>query len=615
MAVDLIMLKTHIAEFKEHIKHINEKKNVILDIDVELESAFDTLKDHWRTGGFEPKEMSENVDIIKRYLKTNDKDLNTALKKFSSYCEIYYIQDEDKFEAFQAIMQNKKPLDNSIIQRIYVKEFGNLPEFTYFDEIHKKTNGNTIYELFNFEPDTFTFRVLRTIVNDKDEFRKHPLSKKGKWEDFNLFANILKDEKIRETYDSYYRFLRCKKIFKVVHRRNKNLVSKDYIDVVGELEKYQICEDSKRAEDLIIRFCKEIGLTCIPTTSQQVAEDERRTEYTRKRIEETINQLKKKQKELESSLYGIGKETDSLFSSIDTSISEMSATIKNIKNNSEAIYNEEDKIKELEKYVDDLQKLKQKIKDVENSRNETSKFIEREVKDADDKQNEITFHSVNNIFSDVSSKDAVIRKRYNEFIDKYNDEIIMNVQPRFTESKSRFYNKEKEIKAERERIKKKISEERKNLKKPITKIYVWIQIILLITFFVIYIPLFSANKLEFVFFCLNAMGFIGYIILSSKQFIKYNKIVETINEGSNKKEKYRSTAKLIGNIIWACIFFVSVQFCFLIMKYIDFSMRSFSSSSSSSSPSFSSGRPTFFILLAIIFIIIFVSRNKTKNKL
>ena len=572
MAIDLTLLKMHVDAFNKAKKHINEKKNAIIGTDVE--SAFDSLKDHWRTGSFEPTEMSELVSIIKKNLKLfgSDRELQAELKSFSSMCEIYYTKDEDTFEAFQAIMQNKKLLDSSIIQRIYEKEFGKLPEFAYFDETHKKTNGNTIYELFCFEPDTYTFRVLKTVSDDKDEFRKHPLSKKGKWEDFILFASILKDEKNKGIYDAYYRFLRCKKILKGLHRRNKDLVSKDYIDTVGELEKYKICENSIQAENLIVSFCMEIGLTCKPITAQQYEEHERRTESVRKRIEENTNQLKKKHKELESSLNGISKDTDNLYSFVDSSITEMSAKIINIKNSSEAIFKEEDKIKELERLVDDLITLKQKIREVDSSRVDTSKFIEKEVKDADDKQNEITFYNVNDIFNEVSAKDAVIRKRYNAFIDLYNNEIFKNVQPRYTETKSQFFNKEKEINEERERIQKKISDERKKLhkylRKPVTGIFIWIQIFLLITFLVVDKQLFSDNKLGFVFFCLNAVGFIRYIILVSRQFSKYNQAVETINESSNKKEKYRSASKLIGNIIWACIFFVLVQFRFLFINNI-----------------------------------------------
>ena len=183
MAVDLTLLKMHIETFNKAKKYINEKKNILLDTDVE--PAFDTLKDHWRTGGFEPTEMLDLVSIIKKDLKLfgSDRELQAELKNFSSMCEIYYTKDEDTFELFQATLQNKKPLDNSIIQRIYEKVISLLPEFADFDEIHKKTNGNTLYELFGFEPNTqdrYSRIALKTLAEDENEFMKHQLSKRDR---------------------------------------------------------------------------------------------------------------------------------------------------------------------------------------------------------------------------------------------------------------------------------------------------------------------------------------------------------------------------------------------------------------------------------------------------
>jgi len=604
MAVDLTLLKMHVDTFNKAKKHINEKKNAIIGTDVE--AAFDTLKEHWRTGGFEPTEMSELVSIIKKNLKLfgSDRELQAELKSFSSMCEIYYTKDEDTFDAFQAVMQNKTPLDSSIIWRIYEKTFCTLQDYTEYDTIHKNTNGNTIYELFSFEPDTYKFRILKTLVDDKDEFRKYPLSNRGKWEDLHVFTDIFKDEQSKENYDAYYRFLRCKKILKEVHRRNKNLVSKNYLDIVGELEKYNICENSKQAEKLLVPFCSEIGLKCIPITAEEVAEHERRTESTRKRIEEIVNQLKTKQKELESSLKGIGDDIDSLFSSIDSLITDMTVKIKNIKNTSEVIYKEDDKIKELEGYIANLQKLKQMVKEVESSCLDTSTVIAKEVKNADDKQNEITFDNVNDIFNEVSSKDAVIRKRYKEFIDKYNNEIITKkVQAQVTESNSRFYNKENEINAVRERIKKRIS----HLNKPITRNFVLVQAALLFAFFFIYVPItpstISPEKSSVVFFGLNSIGLICYIYFVIKQFNEYNQEQFKIRA---EKRNYRYKKNLIWSIIFSCLSFAFLQLILLFIAAL------FDTTLQESMRQFYIGLLKILIIVIIVILILLYQLGKKK---
>jgi len=610
MVVNIDVLNLDISSFKKVVEYINKNNKLI--VGTGSESAFETLKEHWKKkeNGFVPEDSAELVMIIKKELKNfiQFRELQAELKKFASLCEIYYTKDEDTFEAFQAVMQNKTPLDGNIIMRLYEKTFGSLLNTAEYEEIHKKTNGNTLYQLFGFESDSHIYtRINLKTKLDKEEFGKDAfLSRNGKWEDLKLFANVLKDDPSKEKYDAYYRFLMCKKILKDVYRQNKSLVSYKYLEVVSKLEKYKICNNSEEAKIVIGSFCDEIGLTWKFTTPEKVKEDEDRIRGLRIRIEEKVNQLKTRQKEFESSLSGIGNEIDTLQKDVDSEINKMSSVIKTLKSSSEAIYEEEDKLKVLEQQIADLQKLKQKIKEVESFRDETQKNIAKEVKNADNKQEEITFDNVQAILNEVTAKEGEINKLFNEFIGKYNNEIIKVVQEGFRNAKSKFYNTEREINAERERVKKKISEARTNLKKytkPITKRFVWIQILLLITFVVIYIPLFTDKKLEFVFFCLNAVGFIGYVIYVSWQFNKYNQVVETINESPNKKEEYRSPAKLIGNIIWACIFFVLVQFCFLVYKYIDFSTGTFSF-------------PSLSMMIIIIFVAIFlISRNKNKNKL
>jgi len=542
MAVDINMLNMHITAFKKAVKFVNENKKEIEGTPVE--AAFDTLKDHWRRGNFEPTEMAELIAVIKKNLKlfSVNRDFQAELKSFSSNCEIYYTQDEDKFDAFQAVMQNKTPLDASIILRLYEKIFGSLQNTVEYEEIHKKTNGNTLYQLFGFEPDSTVYKInkLRVLLEDKGEFSKDVISKKGKWEDLKLFANVLKDQQSKDNYDAYYRFLRCKKILKGVHSCHKNLVSKNYIETVGELEKYKICQNSGEAAQLLTGFCTEIGLQCIPITAEQFAEQEKRIEGLRKRIEEKVNQLKDRQKNIESSLNGMEKEMDTLLSDIDSEISKMSSILKTLKNSTEAIYKESHKLKVLEQQVADLQKLKRKIKEVESSCNETKKNIAKEVKNADDKQEEITFDNVQAILNEVNDKEKIINKLFADFTNKYNKEIKTDVQEGFRNAKSKFYNTEREITTNRETLKnraKVLNTEINQQNKPITARFIIIQIILLLLGSIIFLISNSGltvpdwfSKIVSIIFYLNIILLILYIIFVCKQFRNYNsKVAESYN--------------------------------------------------------------------------------------
>lgn len=202
MAVNIDVLNIDIIAFKKAVEYINKNKKLIAGTG--SESAFDTLKEHWKKkeNGFVPEDSSELVAIIKNELKKfiQYRELQVELKNFASLCEIYYTKDKDTFEAFQAVMQNKTPLDSSIILRLYIKIFGSLQNTAEYEEIHKKTNGNTLYQLFGFEPDSYIYtRITLKTKLDKEEFSKDAfLNTKGKLEDLMLFANILKDDQSKK---------------------------------------------------------------------------------------------------------------------------------------------------------------------------------------------------------------------------------------------------------------------------------------------------------------------------------------------------------------------------------------------------------------------------------
>ena len=562
MALDFNLLQTQIDKFNTHKKFIDTKKNLLTFVNEnnKYETSYNILRTHWQNDDFEPAEMKKSIEEIRtnrKCFKTTEGNLYSALGEFTDSCEFLYTTDDDTFEAFQAIMQNKTPLDGSIILRLYEKIFASLQNTAEYEEIHKKTNGTNLYQLFGFEPDStiYTINKLKVLLEDEGEFNKDGyISKKGKWKDLKFFANVLKDKQSKENYDTYYRFLMCKTILRGVLRRNKNLVSYKYLEVVSELEKYKICNNSEQAKIVIGSFCDEIGLTWKFTTPEIVKKDEDRIRGLRIRIEEKVNQLKTRKKELESSLSGRGNEIDTLQKDIDSEINKMSSAIKTLKSSSKAIYKEDDKFEVLEQQVADLQKLKKKIKEVESFRDETQKNIAKEVKNADNKQEEITFDNVQAILNEVTAKEGVINKLFNEFIGKYNNEIIKVVQDGFRNAKSRFYNTEREINAEREQVKKKISEARKNLNKytkPITKWFVRLQIGLFLLNFLLH--------WECIYFSLNLTFFIWYIIGVSRQFNKYNQAVFALKDISTEKVKYHSKAKFIWSITWVALFFVSVQ--------------------------------------------------------
>ena len=580
MALDFNFLQTQIDNFNTYKKIIDAKKNLLTFVNEnnKYETSYNTLRNHWQNGGFEPAEMKEYAEEIRtnrKCFRTAEGQLYNALGEFADSCDFLYTTDEDTFDAFQAVIQNKTPLDSSIILQLYEKIFGSLQNTAEYEEIHKKTNGNSLYQFFGFEPDStvYTINNLKAKLESEEDFNRDGyISKKGSWKDLKLFANVLKNKQSKENYDAYYRFLRCKTILKDVYKQKKSLVSYKYLEVVSELVKYNICNNGEQAKIVIGYFCDEIGLTWKFTTPEKVKEDEERIRGIRIRIEEKVNLLKVRQKEIESSLSGIGYEINTLLKEIDSEINKMSSATKTLKSSSEAIYKEEDKLKVLEQQVADLQKLKQEIKEIENSRNETKKNIAKEIKNADDKQEEITFDNVQTILNEVTAKEGVINKLLADFTNKYNKEIKTDVQEGFRNVKSKFYNTEREIIKNREDVNDKSQNKQKKLKKDlekqsfsITGSFIGLQIGIFLVFLFVR-NVIEISNVEFVFFSLNTIGFVLYIILVSRQFNKYNQVVETINENSDKKEKYHFSSRLIKNIIWASIFFVSLQF-FVLIKY------------------------------------------------
>jgi hypothetical protein len=559
MTVDLTLLKMHVDGFNKAKKYINEEKNLIVGTDVE--AAFDTLKDHWRTGDFEPTEMGELVAVIKKNLKLfgSNRDLQTALKDFASMCEIYYTKDEDIFESFQAVMQNKKPFDVSIIQQIYEKEIGKLPEYVAFDEIHKKTNGYSLYELFNFEPDAIRLRILKSLIEDEGEFKKSQLKSKGKWQDLKLFANILKDEQSKENYDAYYRFLICKQILKGVNRRNRNLVSKNYIDIVGELEHYKICENSKQAECLIVDFCTEIGLICKPITAEEYAEHERRLKSKRQQIESKLKELKAVHENIKSSLSEINKNIEPFLLLMESSIKDMEKKTMQKKNETDSKYNEETKIKELDGFLEKLKKLSAESETIQESYIRTNSLIDEVVRDAENKESEVTIDNVNEVLSYVSSKDTVIKKYYDDFITEYNGKYKKDgtLKFQFNSLTSEFDKKIEEIDKDRETVGSKLEKNLRKYDKPLTMLFIWLQISLLVFHFLFH--------WGWVGFYSNIVLFIVYVLGESYQFNKYNLAVkEMMIHNSNKTKEIRKRQILLHLIIFILVvaIFALCVFCY-----------------------------------------------------
>jgi len=107
--------------------------------------------------------------------------------------------------------------------------------------------------------------------------------------------------------------------------------------------------------------------------------------------------------------------------------------------------------------------------------------------------------------------------------------------------------------------------------KHITKWFIISQVCLLLLFLTIYVPLFGKEKVEMIFYWLNAFWMVCYIILVYNQFNKYNKKVTRLNKLSNEKRKHRQPSKLIWSIILACTIFTFLpQLSFLIEYYMGF---------------------------------------------
>ena len=545
------------------------------------------LLDYAKNKNFDATSKSKETlltDGLKKWFDYHrgNKPGGAELLEFSRLCTDYLFTDKDVFKAFQTELRRIKPIRQLYEDTVGVK----LPDFSEFEKIHRKTNGKSLYEIFDFAPDDEELDTLKDIADKEPYFKKSIYHSKGKFEVFNLFSTVFQDVKTKENYDEFYRFLKCRKILEEIQGTNKPVIDKRYRTAEEAIInlKLKSIKDDYQAKRLIVAFCIEIGLQCEPKTEDEFKKTyEKRKEEIRLKIEERVEELIETQSRYESNLDDGNEKLNKFLSLIDSSINDIGTRINKVESSSNPIYKEQSKKQELNKIFNEIKNLKQKIEGLVRLCADTKKFIENKVDNAKNTHNSINEDIIEKQLDDIETIQDDVAKKYREFFSKYDNEYIKDGQDLLGKltgcwSKDKltgeFYKKEKDIydarKAKEEEIgkeTKRLQNERNKHTKHLTKWFVWIQILLGVAFFAIYNPLFGSKKLELAFFCLNAVCFILYVVFVSIQFNKYNQSTKALNDFANKSEKYRSTTKLMSSIILACIFFMLLQSSFLIKYY------------------------------------------------
>ena len=572
-------------KWKKFVAYYESNKNFVFNKGNGKEQEdIDKLLDYAKNKNFdattESKEILFTIGLKKWFdYHRGNKPGGNELLEFSRLCTDYLFTDKEVFKAFQIELRRIKT-----IRQLYEDNIGKLPDFSEFEKIHKKTNGKSIYELFGFEPEDEELDTLKDISNKEPYFTKSVYSRKGKFEIFSLFANVFIDTQTKENYDEYYRFLKCRTILEGIQGDNKPVIDKRYRNAEEAIInlKLKSIKDDFQVKNLIVAFCVEIGLRCEPKTEDEFKKTyEKRKEEIRLKIEELVSKLIEDKNQGERNLDADKDKLNKFLSLIDSSLNDIETRKNKIENSTNPIYEEQSKKQELNKIFSEIEILKQKIEGLVRLCSDTKKFIENNVDDAKKIHNNINEDIIEKQLDDIETIQNEITKKHREFNTKYSTEYIKNGQDLLGDltgcwSKDKlsgkFYKKEKEIYDARETKDKEISnkiiglrDEKDKQNKPLTKRFVWIQILLGIVFFAVYMPLYSAQKLELSFFGLNAIGFIIYVVLASIQFNKYNEATKALNKYKN--EIYRSKGNLIGNIILACIFFMLLQLSFLIGYY------------------------------------------------
>jgi len=543
-------------------------------------------------------------------------EIQKKIKSFKDHIA-HFKQNEQKYihGEFEGIEQLAKGLTEWIFNpdentRIILEIQNNTEPYKKF----LNTISEKEYEKFlNF------FRFCKDIVKDEGLFYafQAELTDITQIDDATIKELY---EKIIGSFDSE-KFLLCKRILKSIQQKNQPLVWQYYYDTEGELVEKAKIKNRTTAKEILIRFCSEINLDYRPCTKPELEEWKKQKAGYNIQIEETIENLKKFQETQGEELDKFKTDIDGFLSKIKDSNDYKEKAISKYANSTKSFYQEEEKINKLRENKEDLQKVKQKIENIRKSVLGIKKHIADKIDEVDtlvggDKLSNITDNNVITILSKVSKEYESVSKKYhtenNTNIDEYHAQI-----KRFNVLIDQFNKLTDEIDRERKKTDGDIDTDIKTLKsdllkqdKPLTSIFICLQVVL----FVATCIYFAVAKNTFVIegqqlFFLNAVLFVGYIIWVCLQFNKHNKIVEEIKDlsenetyyakkkinwvifllllplyffpallyvghinKSNKNPKpksidYYTQGKLIGSILLACLFFICLQFCFLLVHY------------------------------------------------
>ena len=563
------------------------------------------------------------------------------------------------------------PLDNAVLQKLYTDSVRPFPPETSiksFDDLHnKKQQCFSLFEKFGFTDvltDKFLKKCTHTAIYNAAKSEKEfdmPIfdnwKLEGKWEDYKKFKDVcFKDEPIYKDYCNYCKFLQCKQVLITIQLRN-NSVSRDfYVNIKKQLS--EIIDSDEKSQNLIERFCylKEINLKCDPIDARRIEELKQRAFIIKKMI---INDILTPLNTILSDTITSWNELQKKISiaNIDSKLKDLSERKGHL--DSDADNEDKGNLEKLQKYIDEFKIIKSKINDLQSSCKSIKDFIENKVDDAD---NNIKDTYIFNEYTaaDVYEELYQLLKKVKEKLDKFNEKKTncINQIDEIDDKKKEFEETERKMWTKINKKTRQLDEAINKHKKPITRYYIWSQItlcvgsifvlllnikltpfilllvsivlfymcyrvwrrilkmknllvsiLLLIVFFSICTPLYVSNKSGFVFFSINLVVFICYVVYLSWLFDGYNKAVyEKSNSVKEKKvqsydkdilkliikiiggiffEKkddiyynyfsdiinnkipdYDNKLKPIVEVIVAGIFFVIVQSCFLIVDSI-----------------------------------------------
>ena len=493
---------------------------------------------------------------LEDFLNHHKQAYRDKLLSFIRFCN-ELLENEDKFEDFQANLFGINPTANTI-KRLYEKIIieKQLPKYDEFEKIHKKTNGQFLYELLGLKQtdNKYDRGVFLNYVDSKESFEDEFSG--IEWKAFKQFKLVFKDDQTKENYDKYYQFLLCKTILRTLLINSKPVVLGCY--KVPELNIREITsKNEETVKTLIKEFCREVKLICEPINDIDWAKyniDER-GDY-KKQLDHKIKELKALQEQSELIFNKLNIDTTRFLSSNDLSIIEAQKKEFEKCNTLKFIENE---LGEIDKIFDLLKSTRQKIANIQGMCRKTQEFIKREFDIALAKYTpENVNKNVRGVLSFVDSQFEKVQNKYDDFVNKYDEKSVEREKNRFNTLKNDF-----------DEIIEKIITKLKSIlqKQSITRGFVMLQIGLLGV--LLGKPAAYSDNWGLVLYWLNASALTGYIIFIIRQFNKYKQIEFILkNLGENDSDNC-SKGRLSLRIFVAFVFYGLVQYSIMMnSRYI-----------------------------------------------